>query len=157
MKITLSVRALLDDIYADSAIAAVLRRRDPAYTAPLLTYDHRHALRRAVVHGAAFVATALVSRLKGLSLPEFDGPCDPRQGSDEIVFEVDDSTTASPEALKIHLSNAVTFACLELVAISACDNTKAEAYRQCVYRTAQTITQCLDNIPTLPSIRPSYY
>lgn len=157
MEITLSLKQLLDDIYSDSAIAAVFGRRNPDNTVPLLTSDHRHALKRVVIHASAFVATALSGRLTSFTYPKFSEPSNPEPDSDEIVFGFDSETVASPEALKVHFSNAVTFACLKLIAISAGDFRRADAYRDCVSQTAETIKACLDNLPTIPSIRPSYY
>lgn len=157
MEIILSLRQLLDDIYSDSAIAAVFGRRNPDTTVPLLTGDHRHALKRVVIHASALVATALAGRLTSFTYPKFSETANPDPDTDEIIFGVDPSTLASPEALKIHFSNAVTFACLRLIAISAGDFKRADAYGDCISQSAETISACLDNLPTSLSIRPSYY
>jgi len=157
MQITVSLSRLLDDMYADSAIAAILGRRNPDNTVPLLTPGHCHALKRVAMNAAASVALTLAPRLKDFSMPEFVRPSDANPSSDDITFTVDDSTRASPEALKIHFANAITFECLRFIAISAGDLRKADAYAQCVSDSADTIANCLDNLSAVPSLRPSYY
>ncbi len=153
MKIDIHVGQLLDDIYADSALKAIATRNDRAAIAPLLTPDHRDALRRVIIHAAGIVAAGLKRRLLAFSYPD---PADPSDTA-PISFTVTDLTSAVAEALHIHFSNAVTFACFHLLRLTYTDSKGADTYRICLDQTISTISHCLDNITSLPRLRRCYY
>lgn len=70
MEITLDIDSILDYIYADSAIGAILATTDPRKSVPLLTPDHRHGLRRTVaVAAAALAATSGGFRIAAAHIP----------------------------------------------------------------------------------------
>ena len=132
MKITLTVASLLDDLYADSALRAFsslssLSSLSSQSPLALLTPDRRAALRRFIVIAAAYVAGALARRLLSFEVPAPDGDSD----DDIILFEVDDSLSLVPEAMRHHLTSAMTFAVLRLVALSVGDYRRAEGFQTC--------------------------
>lgn len=137
MNITLKTTEIIEDIYADSALQAVLRRRGSDSLPALLTDDHREALLRAVVTATAMTAGELAGRLQSFAVSADES---------EITFGIADTGAAKPEALTIHLETAVKFATMYLV---------AENYLRCMISSASAVTAALDR-PTCLTLRPSY-
>ncbi len=137
MNITLKTTEIIEDIYADSALQAVLRRRGSDSLPALLTDDHREALLRAVVTATAMTAGELAGRLQSFAVSADES---------EITFGI---------ALTIHLETAVKFATMYLVAINAGDSLAAENYLRCMISSASAVTAALDR-PTCLTLRPSY-
>ncbi len=146
MNITLKTTEIIEDIYADSALQAVLRRRGSDSLPALLTDDHREALLRAVVTATAMTAGELAGRLQSFAVSADES---------EITFGIADTGAAKPEALTIHLDTAVKFATMYLVAINAGDSLAAENYLRCMISSASAVTAALDR-PTCLTLRPSY-
>lgn len=153
MTVKLSINQLIEDIYADSALGAVLGRRDSSGDVALLTADHRRALRRVLAHAAAVVASQLGNCL--LKAYVTDSQVDADLG--EITFVLADSCDASPEALHFHFASAVSFAALKLVAVAEGDRNRAATYSTCTSETLAAITSCLDRLPTRIPPRPLHY
>lgn len=69
MTLTLDIDSILDRVYADSAIGAVLRLRDPGRPVPMLTPDRRQGLRRIVVQASSILAGMTGIRMRA-NLPD---------------------------------------------------------------------------------------
>ena len=124
MKITLSINAVLDDIYADSALGAIMGLRDAARLQPLLTPDHRRALLRMAVQGAAHVCSIgeLTPRITALTLPN-ENDEDPTL---TLELRCDSGREPSSEAIIFHLSAAISAATLHLLALTRGDIPRAD-------------------------------
>lgn len=149
MKITLTVGSILDDLYAGSALHALssLSSLPSAQPLALLTPDRRAVLRRFIVIAVADIAAALARRLLSFDVPDPDGDSD----DDIILFDIDDSLSLVPEAMRLHLTSAMTFALLRLVALSVGDYRRAEGFQAC----QDKALEALDPPPASLRIRPA--
>lgn len=142
MEITLSVRQVLDDILADSALNAIFNKNST-----LLTPDQRPALERTISAAATTVAAEAAGRLTRFALDDASGT---------ITF-ITKETDANPEALQFHLQSAISFAALKLVAISIGDHRRAQCYLACQNDTLATLLTVLDPLPRRMRFTPHYY
>lgn len=107
MKITVSVDAVLDTVYAASAMSAVTAGGGVDAPAALLTRDHEEALRRLVESAYACVLVKIAPVLSRAS---------PLTQGDDYTVELDDSRCcAGVTALAWHLESAVAYITLSLV------------------------------------------
>lgn len=140
MKITITVGSLLDDIYAGSALQAISHITSSSSAgASLLTPDRRAALRRFIIVAAAELAGGLARRLLSFTPPD---PAGENDHDDAIEFEVAEPVALTPDALRCHLSSAMTFGVLRLVALASGDYPRADAFEACRLTAIATIDPC---------------
>lgn len=141
MKITLPIDTVLDDIYADSALGAVMGLHDAARPVPLLTRDHRQALMRLAVQAAAHVCAMaeLSGLITAITLPSADDPAPAMI----IDLRCDCSRRPATEAIELHLRAAVSAATLHFVALTAGDIARADRFTVVARNSASIITALL--------------
>lgn len=147
MNILLPVDALLDTLYADSALA------DPSASAPVLTPSDRAALARFILVAAADIASSLAPALQAVDFPADD----PAPGC-LLTFDFDDRLPLVPEALTVYLSAAVTRAALRDLAVARGDRLRADLHRRTLDAALSSL-RSLILAPSLglpPPITPSY-
>lgn len=150
MTIALSISAITEDMYADSALSAILSDKSPSQALPLLTHDRSEALRRMITVAAGIIALRIGGLLSAVNIPD-----DPED--DIISFECDESCCGTPESLRVHFETAVTFATLHLLSLSSGRTQKAEAYESCVRQASDGIAGVLAGRSEAPLLRPSFY
>lgn len=117
MKITLDIDSILDQVYADSAIGAILKLRDPQIRTPLLTPDQRHGLRRMAAQAAGVLAGKAGF---GISVSTPD-PGDETTATITIAVPDGDS-----DSIEQQLSSAIALKTLSFTAASSGDHELAK-------------------------------
>lgn len=140
------ISRILDDIYAESALSAILTRSSDKPS--VLSPDNSEALKRIIVVAATQVAAELIKHLKSVRFPE-SPDSDP-----QLEFEFNAPKSLATEALAEHLTSALIFKTMSLVALQGCDYRKADAYSVYGDCYIKAICSCLYS-PT--SIKPHYY
>lgn len=141
MKITLDIGSVLEDIYADSALGAVMGLRDAALPVPLLTRDHRHALSRMAVHAAAHVCSmsGLSHHILSVNLPTGDA----EKPMLSLDLNCENDRIPAEEAMLFHLRAAVSASTLHFVALAGNDKERADRFDALARYEASTLDSLL--------------
>lgn len=151
MTLSIYLNSLIDDIYADSALTALLRLHDPKFATTVITPDQRQALIRQLNAAAAYVAAPLAPRISAIVFPA-ETDADP-----QIELTIDCPTDASPDSLTHLFSSAIVFATLHFLAVKAGDNQRADRYENRIQTFSDAFINAIDSIRHCPSLTPRYY
>ena len=145
MKVILHIDSLIDDLYADSALA------DLSESAPVLIPDRRAALQRFIVNAAADIVGELCPALRAFEFPESDST----DGS--LTFDFDDGIPLASEAITVYLSAIITRATLRHLAIARGDTIRSELHSRCLIAALNHLRSLLLTPSLPPPITPSYW
>lgn len=144
MKVILQLDALLDDLYADSALA------DLSEEAPVLTSDRRAALQRLLINAVADLIGELSPALCDIVFPDSEDPgcC--------IIFEFSDDITLSPEILGACLSSVIVRSTLRHLAIARGDTSRSTLHAAALTASLNHLRSLLLTPSLPPPLVPSY-
>lgn len=160
MKVTLDLNSVVDFMLAESAVAAVLRRNGFSSNPPLLSFDHRHAIRRIALTAAATVVAvpelaAVVASLDLPSLPEVSGddsgPC-----IITLTFKDDIFHDISSEVVAHYFRAALVAQTLSMLSLAAGDYRRAEGYKELTRTNISTLSSLAVTAKPF-CLRQSYY